>query len=116
MIKIITMLKRKSDLTPDDFSQYWHEKHGPLALKVIPEAVRSVIRKYVQNHPIKLGEGEGSLYDGVAEICFDDLKAFRKWTDWYFSDDGKVLRDDEENFMDKSKRIIVVAEERVMIS
>ena len=31
---------------------------------------------------------------------------------WYLGDGGKVLRDDEENFMDPSGRVVIVTEER----
>ena len=114
MIKIIAMVKRKSGITAEEFSRYWYEKHAPFGFKVIPEGVLSMQKRYVQNYSLKLGRREPP-FDGVAEICFDDMESFRKWNDWYFSDDGKALRDDEENFMDKSQTIVVIAEERVLI-
>jgi len=114
MIKIIAMLKRKSGLTIEEFSRYWREEHAPLANKMLPEAVASEQKRYVQNYAVKLPGGGEPSFDGVAEICFDGLESLQKWNDWYFSDDAKPLRDDEDNFMDKSKRVIVIAEERVI--
>ena len=114
MIKVIAMLKRKSGLTIQEFSQYWRDKHAPLASRMIPGEVASEQTRYVQNYAVKMSGGGDLSFDGIAEICFNDLESFRKWNDWYFSDDAKPLRDDEDNFMDKSKRVIVIAEENVI--
>ena len=114
MIKIVSMLKRKEGISLQQFSDHWF-KHGPLSLREIPQDIQAICRRYAQNHAIMLGEGAEPAFDGIAESCFDDLKGVRKWSDFYFSDAGKVLREDEENFMDKSKRIIVVTEEKVII-
>ena len=109
MAKIIAILKRKDGLTHEDFSRYWYEKHGPLAAKVIPG-----IKKYVQNHAVKLPGGGEPRIDGVAEIWFDDLESFQAMSRWYMSDEGKILRDDEKSFLNMSKVIGFVAEERII--
>jgi len=114
MIKVIAMLKRKNGLTIEEFSCYWREKHAPLANSLVPAAVALEQKRYVQNYAVKLPGGGDPSFDGVAEICFNDLESFHKWNDWYFSDDAKPLRDDEDNFMDKSKRVIIITEERVI--
>jgi uncharacterized protein (TIGR02118 family) len=115
MIKVIAMLKRKNDLTPAEFSKYWFEKHGPLALKLLPPSVKAGIRYYIQNHSVKLGKSDPP-YDAIAETAFFDADCLRKWNEWYFSEAGKPLRDDEENFMDTSRRLIVITDERVMLN
>ena len=109
MVKLIAIMKRKDGLTYEEFSRYWYEKHGPLAAKAIPG-----LRKYVQNHAVKLpGRGEPPI-DGVAELWFDDLESFQAMTGWRMSDEGKILLDDEKSFMNMSKVIAFVAEERVI--
>ena len=109
MVKLIAIMKRKDGLTYEEFSRYWYEKHRPLAVKVIPG-----LRKYVQNHEVKLPGGGESRIDGVAELWFDDLQSFQAMTDWRMSDDAKILLDDEKSFMDMSKVIAFVTEERVI--
>ena len=109
MVKCIGMLKRRPGTTVEEFSQYWHEKHGPLVLRVVPG-----VKRYVQNHPVILsGHGEPQ-FDGVVELWFDDLESWQKSEDWYLSDDGRVLVDDEKRFVDLSKSVYIVTDERVM--
>jgi hypothetical protein len=43
------------------------------------------------------------------------MKGLRRWSDWYLRTGGKVLRDDEEDPIDKGKRIIVVTEGNVIM-
>lgn len=114
MIKVIATLKRRPGMTPEEFSKYYFEHHAPLARRVIPPEVASGIRRYVQNHAIRLGRGASEPpFDCITEIGFDDLAALQRWRAWYEGPDGQVLRNDERNFMDVGARIVVVTEERV---
>jgi uncharacterized protein (TIGR02118 family) len=99
MIKSITFLKKKANLTDEEFYRYWKEKHGPLAARVIPG-----LRKYVQNHiRERLPEGHHDI-DGILELWFDDLEACHKYMEWRRSIESKILHDDEEKFIDNSTR------------
>lgn len=114
MIKVIATLKRKAGLTLEEFEAYYFERHARLAAKVIPAGVAAGITHYVQNHAFQLGGGSSELpYDCVAEIGFRDLEAMERWNAWYRSPDGKVLRDDEDEFMDRAARVVVVTVERI---
>jgi uncharacterized protein (TIGR02118 family) len=109
VIKIVTLLKRKAGMTREEFSRYWEEEHGPLVLRVIPE-----VKRYVQSHAVRLPGGGEPQIDGLAELFLDDLESLRALTDFYLSDAGKVIREDEEKFIDRSKMVFFVAEERVI--
>jgi|CXWL01.1.fsa_nt_gi uncharacterized protein (TIGR02118 family) len=112
MIKVISMLKRKEGMSRAEFSKYWFEKHAPFGNEIAPREALS--KRYIQNHALQFpGKGEGP-YDAVAELYFEDMAGMQRWIDWYWSDAGKPLRDDELNFMDVSKRVIIVTDERVM--
>jgi len=102
------MLKRKPELTQEEFSKYWKEVHADVALKNMPG-----IEKYIQNHPVKLNDREPA-WDGVVELWFKDMESFRKMSKWYISDAGKVLRDDEDKFIDRSKVVNIISEEALM--
>jgi uncharacterized protein (TIGR02118 family) len=113
LIKIVAMIRRRPDLSRDDFRDYYENRHAPLFHRVIPDEVASAIIHYVQNHAITLGRGTTeTTYDCVTEIGFDDRAQLDVWNRWYLGDEGRVLRDDEENFMDKSRRNVIVTEVR----
>lgn len=109
MIKLIALVKRKPGMTLEEFSRYWENKHGPLVARVFPG-----VRKYVQNHPARLPGGGEPKVDGVVELWFDDLASFRAASDFYLGEKGKVIRDDEEKFIDRSQMVFFVAQERVI--
>lgn len=112
MIKVIGLLKRRADLTHEQFSEYWFNNHVALANRIVPRDALS--RRYVQNHALTLNSKGEAPYDAVAELCFDDRAHMQRWIDWYASDAGKALRDDELNFMDVAQRVVIVTDERVM--
>ena len=96
-------------MTREEFSRHWGKKHGPLVVETFSTATR-----YVQNHAVSLGEGGESPFDGVCEFWFDDLESWRAAVDTYLGGEGKPIRDDEEEFLDKSKLTFFVGEEKVM--
>ena len=111
MIKIVALIPRRADLTLEAFREYYEHRHAPLFRRVIPPEVSDAITHYVQNHAVSLGTaGTDAAYDCVTEIGFDDLDGMRAWSRWYLGDEGKVLRDDEEHFMDPRRRVVIVTE------
>ena len=112
MIKIVALIPRRADLSLEEFRAYYEQRHAPLFRRVIPEDVASAIVYYMQNHAVRLGDGtDEPAFACVTEIGFDGLDGMRLWSRWYLGDDGKVLRDDEEHFMDTRQRIVIVTEE-----
>jgi uncharacterized protein (TIGR02118 family) len=112
MIKVVAAFRRNPQLSMQEFSRYYFEHHAALFRRVTPPEVLAGIPHYVQNHAVALGAG-APPYDCVTEIGFTDLAALERWNAWYFGPYGKVLHDDEDHFMDKASRVIVVTEERV---
>ena len=108
-MKILELMKRKEGLTHEEFIHHWEGKHGPLVARVVPG-----IRRYVQNHPVTPPGGEEPAFDGVAEVWYEGQMTWQALMDFYFSDAGKALRDDEVQFMDYSGSIALVVEEKVM--
>ena len=108
MVKLVVLVKKKEGMSSEEFHRYWKENHGPLALKTVPE-----LKKYVQNHTVKMGKSEPP-YDGMAEIWFENMDAYRAYLSFYMGDSGKVIRDDEDRFLDKNKMVVFTAEENVM--
>ena len=77
MIKSLSLLTRRSELTHEQFVRHWLDIHGPLA-HAVPG-----IRRYVQSHITDerrrpdIPTTEVPI-DGVAELWFDDLAAMER--------------------------------------
>jgi len=78
MIRITFLLRRKPELSPEDFRLYWLEQHGPL---VASHARHINALRYVQVHTLDdpvnaaMAEARGGMeppYDGVAEVWFEN--------------------------------------------
>ena len=81
MIKIVFCLRRRADLSREEFQAYWRTTHAPL-VRAHAEALG--IRRYVQVHSIDdavsmavAGSRARSPepFDGVAELWLDSLDA-----------------------------------------
>ena len=95
MIKRMTLLVRKHDLSLAQFRTYWHEHHARIVERM------PGVSGYVQNPVIEcLTKGEGDArpftFDGVVELWFADEAAKVAAFD---SPAAKSLPDDELNFM-----------------
>ncbi len=109
MYKLLSVLKRRSDMTREEFLQYWKEKHGPLARSIIPG-----LRRYAHNRPVEV-PGVESDVDGIAELWFDDIEALYNYWAWRQSDAAKPLMEDEKKFSERDKVWIkLFCEELVM--
>jgi uncharacterized protein (TIGR02118 family) len=107
MIQSLTFLKRKAGLSKEEFLKYWKEKHGPLAAKVVPG-----LKKYVQCHPVP---GFESDIDGIVELWWDSPESFQAFLSWRETDAARVLKDDEEQFVDTSRWVRFVAQEHLIV-
>jgi uncharacterized protein (TIGR02118 family) len=80
MLKFVYCVRRRPDLSPEAFTKYWLEKHGPLVKQHAP-ALRA--KRYVQSHTINSpGLNESAQiprqtkapYDGITEVWWDSLE------------------------------------------
>ena len=106
MINAITLLKRRHDLSVDEFQNYWRHQHADV-IATLPG-----IQRYVQSHPLHATYHEdGPVYDGVAELWANDSQAFR---DIGTSEAYIAVQADEENFLDRSANALVLTDEHVI--
>jgi uncharacterized protein (TIGR02118 family) len=109
MIKSISLLTRRPELSHEEFVRHWVEIHAPLA-----HAVPGV-RRYVQNH-IRTERTRPDIpttavaVDGVAELWYDDAEAMARAN---ASPEAKRLHDDGALFIGGIKTFVV--EELVII-
>lgn len=107
MIKLIFCLRRKPELSRDEFQKYWFETHGPL---VASYASTLRIAKYVQSHSFDdprmtaTEDARGSQippYDGVAELHWDSVEdLLASGESQEAREAGRLLLEDERNFID----------------
>jgi uncharacterized protein (TIGR02118 family) len=122
MIKLVFTLRRRDDMTREEFQRYWREQHAPL-VKRHADALH--IRRYVQVHArdtdldgaiVGPRGSEPRFYDGVAELWWDSLEELVA----AFSSDagqaaGRELLEDESRFIDLPRSPLWLGEENVVI-
>ncbi|MEM9480502.1 MAG: EthD domain-containing protein [Verrucomicrobiota bacterium] len=117
MIKLVMCLSRRSNLSREEFQDYWLNKHGPFF-----QSKSGIMRakKYVQAHTIESPLNEGfrvsrglmQEYDGVAEVWFESEEALMEAMSSEEAQQlGIELLEDEENFIDHSKSSAFIVKE-----
>ena len=95
MFKAMILLKRKPQLSFKEFSDWWLQRHAPLARR-LPHLRRAVFN-LVDDH------GEG-LYDGISELWFDTQSDFEQA---YASELGQQVANDSLAHVSGRERIFV---------
>lgn len=122
MIKLVFTLKRKPDMSPEDFQDYWYNSHGPL-VREYEDLLK--IRRYVQVHLTEsdLNQGlvtdrgsEAAFYDGVAELWWDSEEDLLGALDTPEAQEAlAILIEDEAKFIDLPNSPLWMGEEKVVI-
>jgi uncharacterized protein (TIGR02118 family) len=117
MIKFVMCLTRHTDMTREEFREYWVKKHGPFFMS---NADVMGAKKYVQsltldtplNEGLRNSRGMLPEYDGVAEVWFESEESLIAGMS---SLEGQklsaALLEDEGNFIDHSKSSAFIVEE-----
>jgi uncharacterized protein (TIGR02118 family) len=122
MVKIVFSLRRKSDLTRDEFQAYWRDQHAPLVARHA-DALR--IRRYVQTHARASEVGaaqsaargsEPDVYDGQAELWWDSLDDIVAAVSTPAGQQAAAeLLEDERRFIDLERSPLWIGEEYVLV-
>ena len=122
MIKIIYCVRRRAELSREEFSSYWRETHGPLVKR---HAAALGVRRYTQSHTlddprlraaIDARGGAVEAYDGVAEIWWENLEDVVRLGETKEQRDGaRELLTDEARFIDLARSTVFFAEELVVV-
>ncbi len=114
MIKMTILLRRRPEMTHEEFASYHRNNHAPLFSSLAE--VKQHVRRYVQCH--STGEQLPGLpdnhIDGSTELWFDDLVGLAG----VFQSPNymKVIRPDEEKFLDLHACEFLVGVENDVIS
>jgi len=121
MVVIHYCLRRRPDLSFEEFSAYWNGPHADLVKRLAP---RTGVVRYVQHHAIapeaaRVMQGMRGLeepFDGVAEIGFESLEALERGNiDPSTAEAQALLAEDERKFIDFSRSAILFTEARPVI-
>jgi uncharacterized protein (TIGR02118 family) len=107
MIKAILTVKRRAELTHAEFRDRYEAVHAPLAVSLLP-----TLRGYTRNF-VSTANGAEPPFDVITEFWYDDEAGQNAVREFYLSEAGKVLRDDEIEFMDRASMTFYVVDERV---
>ena len=106
MVKALSFFKRKAGMSVEAFQAYWRTAHPDVVVKL------PGIRRYVQSHTLLSGYRKGEpVYDGIAEIWFDDTGAMRALAGTAAL---AAVRADEGKFIDGSTMGLIITEEHVI--
>jgi uncharacterized protein (TIGR02118 family) len=104
MIKTILFVKRRADLTHEEFRAYYENNHAPLAISVLPW-----LRRYVRNYFPQAGEAWS--YDVATEFWFENAEGQAATMAFAASPEGKILEEDEARFMDRPTMLAYTVDE-----
>ncbi|MGB7053601.1 MAG: EthD domain-containing protein [Acidimicrobiales bacterium] len=117
IVKLVFCVRRKPELTREEFQRYWLDEHGPL-VRSLREA-QPGLRRYVQSHTIEIpaselaraSRGTAEPYDGITEVWIDDESLESEPTP-EFIEAGMRLLDDESTFVDFANSSVFFTIER----
>jgi uncharacterized protein (TIGR02118 family) len=120
VIKLVFAIRRREDVSADEFHRYWREEHWPFARRLL-EPLN--LRRYVQTHTLdtdlnaELAASRGTVeaFDGVAELWWDSLDDLLAVL---ASEEGQranaALAEDEAKFIDLERSSLFLTEEQVI--
>lgn len=113
MFKCIALLKRRPDLSREDFIAYYETHHAPLIRRLLPDIV-DYRRNYVQLEGAFLFPGAAPIdFDVITEIWLADRAAYDRFITAAVQEDiANQIAQDEENFLDRTATRMLVVDEK----
>ncbi len=106
MFKVAMLMKRRVDLSVDEFQNHLRTRYGPLAAKA------PGLRRYVQSCALAQGYAKGELlFDAISEMWFDSINAYNHCAR---SSEFAAVRDDESAFLDRSRTVVMPVDVHVI--
>jgi uncharacterized protein (TIGR02118 family) len=102
VVKLMLLLYRRPDLSPDDFRHYLQESHMPLVARL------PGLRRTVVNLPLAGAPGLPPGCDAVGEDWFDSVESLQAAL---ASPEGQAAGADGPNFLDVERTVMLVMEE-----
>jgi uncharacterized protein (TIGR02118 family) len=120
MVKLVYCIRRREDVSPEEFRTYWLEQHGPL-VDSVAAAIGAV--RYVQSHTVapelnellRASRGSDEPYDGITEVWWESLADLEARLQTPESQEAqRRLLEDESTFIDFARSRVFMTEEHVI--
>jgi hypothetical protein len=100
MFRMISLLKRKSGLTHQQFRDYYETKHRPIGEKAVEGYALSYERYYL--YPMT-SDGAAPIYDAMTQLCFPNRDAYDRCISVLMKkpEKAKMIIEDEQSFFDR---------------
>jgi uncharacterized protein (TIGR02118 family) len=120
LIKLVYCIRKRADISEEEFHRYWLEEHGPLVKSVAADIGAC---RYVQSHTgmadinqmLRATRDFRDPFDGVTEVWWESEEAFRAGL---ASAPGRAaaarLAEDEARFIDIAGSHLFVTEEHAI--
>lgn len=117
MIKLVYCIRKRADISQEEFHRYWLEQHGP---RVRGHAEALGATRYVQSHTLdsdfneqlRASRGMKAAHDGITEMWWPDMETFEETMQ---SAGGAAaardLLEDERGFIDVESSTLFLTEE-----
>lgn len=122
MVKVVFCVRKRPEMSDEEFHRYWLEEHGPL---VRSKARALGIVRYVQTHKLdtpaneamRASRGAAEPYDGIAEVWWESVESMAAATaTGEGREAGRALLEDERRFIDLVRSALWVAEEHEIVA
>ena len=120
MIKLVYCLRRRANLSPEEFQRYWLKTHGP---KVKDAAEVLQARRYIQSHTcgselnqaFAASRGLAPAYDGITEVWWNSLEEAKAAMATPAAVEAMAkLLEDESQFIEFSQSCVFMTTEHVI--
>ncbi|QQX89550.1 EthD domain-containing protein (plasmid) [Cupriavidus necator] len=104
MIKVVGLIKRRSDISLEEFRRYWLEQHSKLErASLSANRVQRIVVSFFEESLKGVAP-----FDGMVELYYSSREEMlRAWS----GDHDEVMRNDEANFCSPDFRVFFVADE-----
>ncbi len=121
MITIVFCVRKRPEMSVEEFRRFWWEEHGPFVNK---RAAALRMKRYVQMprllepgfDSVATARGAPEPYDGIATVSWESLDDLKfTFTDRDAKRAARELLEDERRFIDFSRSPIFFTEEKVVV-
>ena len=112
MIKVVTTLKKRSDLSTEQFREYYESHHRLIGEKYLRGYAARYVRRYIDPLPDAEGKTHPANFDVLLEIWFDNASDFQACSGRLAEPEvaQEIILDEERLFDRSAKRSFVVTE------